>query len=418
MTRSLFQILFAVLAVGVLLLRESRVPPISGIEENFINWLVANSNEDHAQAPVTLVEINDNCLVNYPWPWTPLSYALFLDASLQFQARAAAVEPVMAWDVRRLPPDQAAQQPQFEKILHDGIRKTLKLEIGAELGFPEDPDVLPPLQPMPVFRNITGAMDAVPEYTVVESQPSEEMRLTVALGFTNVPQTESTARHAPLLFRYRGQLVPSFALEAMMLWSGVSTDEVEVNLGSDIRLGDKLTIPINQAGAMLLDWKQPFDRVAFDDLILAEAQLQGKHTAVIDPALIKDRLVVLARTDVQSQTILLPVGRMASPGEIFVEALATAESNAFARPAGRAGNYLVLALGVALAWLVSTRGKLKAIPLLLGFSAAYLLVCLGTFETARVALPLTPMLGLTLFIGLYRLLSPSETRGPAPNGPN
>ena len=96
--RTLPQLLFTVLVLGVLLIREARVEPMAGIEEAFINWLAANSNAEHAAAPVTLVEINDNCLLSYSWPWSPLNYALFLNASLQFQARAVGIEPVLAWD--------------------------------------------------------------------------------------------------------------------------------------------------------------------------------------------------------------------------------------------------------------------------------------------------------------------------------
>lgn len=377
------------------------------MEENFINWLAANSNGEHSSAPVTLIEINDNCFVNYPWPWLPLNYALFLDAAMQFQAQAVALEPVLDWDEKKLSTEQSLQLPQFEQILHEAILRTPKLELGAELGFPDDPDLLPPLQPMPVLRNVSGAADSVPEYTVVESEPGEDMRLTAALGFANVPALEPTAEHAPLVFRYRGQMVPSFALEAMMLWYGVTPDEVLVHLGSDIRLGSRLTIPVNQAGAMLVDWKQPCDRVGFDDLILAEDQLQGKRATIIDPAILKDHLLVLARTDAQSQTLLLPTGRMGSSGELFAEAIATAETNAFARPAGVAGSLLVLLLGIGLAWVVNPRGRFKTAVVIFAFIAAYLLLCLMVFEATRVALPLTPMLGLTLFIGVYKFLANS-----------
>lgn len=208
MPRSLPQLIFTVLVLGMLLLREAQTPPLAGIEENFINWLSANSNGEHGSAPVTLVEINDNCLVNYSWPWSPLNYALFLNAALQFQARAVGIEPVLAWNDQKLPPDQMLEQPQFEKILHESILRTPKLELGAQLGFPEDPDVLPPLQPLPVFRQVTGAMEAVPEYTIIEAEPGEDIRLTTALGFTDVPPSEPTARHAPLVFRYRGSWCP------------------------------------------------------------------------------------------------------------------------------------------------------------------------------------------------------------------
>jgi hypothetical protein len=397
--------MFSVLVLGVLLLREAQAPPLADMDEEFINWLAANSNAEHSSAPVTLVEINDNCMLNYAWPWSPINYALFLNASMQFQARAVAIEPVLAWDEKRLASDQLLEQPQFEKILHDAILRTPKLALGAELGFPEDPDVLPPMQPLPVLRNVTGAVGAVPEYTVIEAEPGEDIRLTTALGFCNVPPSEPAARHAPLVFRYRGNMVPSFVLEAMMLWYGVTPEEVEVRLGTDIRLGDKLTVPINRAGAMLVDWKQPYERVGFDDMVLAEDQLEGKHATVIDPAVLKDRLLVLSRTDAQSQTLLLGTGRMGSSGELFAEALATAETNAFARPAGRAGSVLVLIFGLALAWALTVRRKLLAAPVAIVFGAGYLLLCLVVFESTRVALPLTPMVGLTIFAAIFRLLA-------------
>jgi len=406
MRRYLPQLMFTVLALGILLLRQARVQPMAGMEETFINWLAANSNGEHGAAPVMLIEINDNCLMDYPWPWTPLNYAAFLDGALQFHARVAAIEPVLAWDEKTLPPEQAMQQPQYEKLLHYRILQTPKLELGAQLGFPEDPDVLPPLQPLPVLRNIDGPVDAVPEYTVIESEPDEDIRLTTALGFTNVPTTEPTAQHAPLVFRYRGQMVPSFVLEAMMLWYGVVPEEVEVHLGSEIRLGDKLTIPVNAAGAMLVDWKVNYDRAGFDDLTLAVDQLEHKHAPVIDPGKLKDRLLLLARTDARSQTMLLPTGHMGSAGELFAAALATAETNAFARPAGRAGSALVLLLAMALGWLLTERGKLWVPPVVLAFGAGYLLLCLCVFEAIRVALPLTPMLGLAVFVGIFRLLAP------------
>jgi len=293
-------------------------PPLAGTEETFISWLVANSNGEHAGAPVTLIEINDNCLVDQPLPWSPLNYALFLDAATQFKARVAAIEPALAWDDQRLTPEQMLQQPQYERYLHECVLRTPLLELGAVLGYPEDPDVLPAAQPMPVFRNVTGAMDAVPDYMVVEAEPGEDIRLTAGLGFTNIPpKTEPTVEHAPMVFRYRGQVVPSFALEALMLWNGVTPGEVEVDLGTEIKLGKKLSIPINAAGAMRLDWKQPVDRAGFDDLELAANQLDNKHAPIIDPAKLKDRLVVLARTDAASETLALPNGRLGSAGEVY-----------------------------------------------------------------------------------------------------
>ncbi len=258
----------------------------------------------------------------------------------------------------------------------------------------------------------------MPEFTAIAAEPSEDLRLSAALGFANVPENEptGTAEHAPLVFRYRGEMVPSLVLESLMLWHGVTPDEVEVTLGSQVRLGDKLSIPVNQAGAMMVDWSQPFYRAGFDDLELAVDQLEKKLTPVIPLEKLKDRLVILARTDGPSRTLRLPTGRMGSDGDLFAAALATAEAQAFARPSGWWGNGAVLLLGVLLAVALHGKSRFWAPLLSLGFVAAYLLACLAVFESARVALPLSPMLGLTAFVFLHRMLSPASSR-PRPAGP-
>jgi hypothetical protein len=71
-----------------------------------------------------------------------------------------------------------------------------------------------------------------------------------------------------------------------------------------------------------------------------------------------------------------------------------------------AGEIAVLLLGLFIAWVVESRSWFKSGLLLLEFTAGYLLLCLVLFEASRVALPLTPMLGLIAFIAAFRLLAP------------
>jgi hypothetical protein len=156
---------------------------------------------------------------------------------------------------------------------------------------------------------------------------------------------------------------------------------------------------------MLVDWKQPYARAGFDDLALAQDQVEHKHTPVVDPALLKDRMVLLARTDHAAQTLPLPTGRMGSSGELFASTIATAETNAFARPAGWVGSGLVLLLGVAMGIIVTMKRRLWVPLVTLGFGAGYLILCLGVFEGSRIALPLTPMAGLVVFVAFHRLLA-------------
>src|SRR5690606_14841031 len=120
---------------------------------------------------------------------------------------------------------------QYERILKDVLLRSPKTVLGARLGYPDDPQTLPPLQATPIVRHVTGDLQHIPELTVIEAQPAENYRLSATLGFTNLPGTSASYNAAPLVLRYRGHVVPSFVLQAALLWHKLSTDDVKVVLG-------------------------------------------------------------------------------------------------------------------------------------------------------------------------------------------
>src|SRR5438128_9351709 len=72
MQRSSLQLMLIVLVVGLLLMRESRQNPGAMIENDYVDWLAANTTRNAIAAPLTLVEINDSSLADkHPWPWSP-----------------------------------------------------------------------------------------------------------------------------------------------------------------------------------------------------------------------------------------------------------------------------------------------------------------------------------------------------------
>src|SRR5207302_2095320 len=160
---------------------------------------------------------------------------------------------------------------QYEAIVPDFVQKLPKLLLAARLGFPEDPSIVPPLESVPILQHVNGDAAKLPQFTVVESQPKEELRLapSVAIGFTNLVGGPGITRKVPLLYNYRGEIVPSFALQAAILWFKLTPDDVKVDLGSRISLGDALRIPIDAAGNMSVDVRAPVTRIAFDDLVVA-----------------------------------------------------------------------------------------------------------------------------------------------------
>ena len=91
-----------------------------------------------------------------------------------------------------------------------------RLLLAAELTNSPDPDA--PGPEIPGFAQVTGRRGDLVEFSGVGRQPSEEMRLIATAGFTNLPDEISDGIHVPLLFRYRGEVIPSFAFEAILLW--------------------------------------------------------------------------------------------------------------------------------------------------------------------------------------------------------
>ena len=383
--------------VGLVLMHESRTAPFDAVEAAFSRWLSVNAPRHPEAAPLVLVQIAEEDLNAHPWPWSPVDYSLFLNAALPFQPPVLAVEPVLAWKT----PD-----PQQMTLLHNQALRAPKVLLGSELGFPEDPALVPPIQEVPVLRHVEGDISEVHEFPLVALQPSEELRLAATLGFFE-PFAASDGKavgRMPLVFRYRGQVVPSFVLQAAMLWFGVTSEDVVVAPGSHIALGKEIQLPVDAAGTMPVDFTIPLVRFSMADLLLSAEQHQSGHQAIAPVAQLKNAVTLLARTDAAARTIPLANGRNGSRGELVAAAIATIQQGSFPARAGFVVDGLILLEALVLGWFCSRMGKLGAATLCLGVLGVYLLVSLGVFTAWSVALPLLLPAGLLAFIVLFRQL--------------
>lgn len=397
----------AVLLLGLILMRESRRNPAARIEGAFEDWIAANSARTVPQAPTTLVEIDDGSLGGgHPWPWSPLEYALFLRAGLQFKPDVVAIEPVLDWTsgARNAGPPQKLQQ--YEKILHDIILQAPKIVLGSQLGFSDDPEIVPPLQPAPALRNVKGRVGAIPEFTVIERQAAEDFRLSATVGFTNVSDEDGVARRASLLFNYRGQVVPSLALQALIQWFKLTPDDVVVEPGRRIVLGKAATVPIDASGRMNVDFRSPFTRFGYDDLLLAVDQRQNHQTPAISTDAIKGGVLLLARTDKAARTLLFPTNRMGSAGELCAAAIATVQNHVFARRAPMACDFGVIALMMVFGCFYGRWSKHGFLLLSLVALVGWLFVCMSVYALALVWLPIMLPAGLLFLVNFFSLFSP------------
>ena len=268
MQRPTLWLMLVVLLLGILFLRE---PRLERSEEFFLRWLLKNSDPHGPPAPLTVVEIGHDPLLERdeasPNSETsavlPLEYALFLQSVLAFQPTVVAFENILRW---------RETEKGNEQVFIDQAMRVPRLLLGAELT--TTPDLDAPGPEIQGFTQVKGKRGELVEFSGIGRQPSEELRLIGTAGFINLPEELADGIHVPLLFRYRGEVVPSFAFEAILLWLRATPGEVSIDLDSHISLPQGRKIPIRPDGTLLISPSagKKAHHIALSDLLLAAQQ--------------------------------------------------------------------------------------------------------------------------------------------------
>jgi hypothetical protein len=391
--------MLVVLLLGILFLRE---PRLERSEEFFLRWLLKNSDPHGPAASLTVVDIgHDNLMEREPAKEgdessphsganvvSPMEFALFLQSTLAFQPTVIAFENVLKW--RETEKDQ-------EQVFVDQAMRVPRLLLAAELTTNPDPDA--PGPEIPGFTQVTGKRGDLVEFSGIGRQPNEEMRLIATAGFTNLPDEISDGIHVPLLFRYRGEVIPSFAFEAILLWLRVTPGEVSIDLDSHISLPHGRKIPIRSDGTLLIspNASRKARHLGLSDLLVAAQQRDTGKTPEVDS--LRDQ-IVLART---------PANPL-SPPDVFAATIATIQSSAYVRRVSWIFDCVILLLAAAVV------GKLRDIPrvdLVLGaiaFTAAYCLASLAIVSRWLIWLPGCLPLGAVWLLVVASIILPHRHR--------
>jgi hypothetical protein len=248
-----------------------------------------------------------------------------------------------------------------------------KLLLGAELTASPDPDA--PVPEIAGFSHVNGRRGDLPEFSGIEHQPSEDVRVLSTLGFINFPPEAADDLHVPLLFQYRGEVIPAFALQAVMLWLRITPDEVKVDIGSSIDFPDGTRIPVRTDGTLLItpQMTQRARRITIDELLLAAQQHESGAVTGIRLEDIRSHLV-FARTE-------------SNAPDLIAAAIASIQAKTFVRRVSRIFDcVIVVAIAVLSGWL----RKFSRVDLVIGavaFSAAYCLIALGIVSAWAIWLP-------------------------------
>jgi hypothetical protein len=377
------------LAIIVLLaaLLVSNEPRLARADEFYLSWLLRNTMPRAERVPLTVVEIgrdplrieesekanssSETFLRGTSSGVSPLEFALFLQSILDFKPTVLAIEPLLRWHER---------DKDQEQVFLDQAMRIPKLLLAAELTATPDPD-MPPTEIMG-FTHVSGRRGDLPTFTGISRQPDEDLRLISTLCYNNLPDDVANPIRVPLLFQYRSEVIPAFALQVFLTWARIPMSEVTIALGSHIALPQGRKIPIGNDGSILINPNAA--RLGYR-LSLNELLLLVQQKPKGSPLETLNRDLLLART---------PRNPLA-PADVFAAAIASLQSNHYVRRISGLFDCAVLVLITFLGWMGMRASRADLMLGAIAFTAAYCLLGLGLVSRYEIWLPgLVPLLAI------------------------
>ena len=402
MQRPSLLLMLVILVASILFVRE---PRLQRFDEDFLRWLLKNSPPSRAAVPLTVIDLGTGALLQPDEEQTateqflrgssktisPLEFALFLQAALEFKPTVIAFEPVLRW--RDRDKDQ-------EQVFLDQAMRVPKLLMGAELTASPDPDA--PVPEIPGFTHVTGRRGDLAEFSGIGRQPDEDVRLISTLGFVNLPEEVANDLHVPLLFQYRGEVIPSFPLQAALLWWRISPAEVKIDIGSFIFLPNGRRIPIRSDGTVLINpnTTRRARHLSANELLLAAQQHEKKMPTTARVEDLRDQ-IVLARTpgDVHAS-------------DVFAATIASIQSDSFVRRVTWIFDCAFIFVLAAISGIIRRFSRVDLILAAIAITAAYCLIALGILSRWSIWLPGVLPLGAVWLIALFCLFAPRRKDDP------
>jgi hypothetical protein len=393
MERPSIWLMLVILLASVLFLRE---PRLQQYDEVFLRWLLSNSPVRGGIVPLTVVDIRRDSSLQKKQSGneygdggtavSPVELALFLQAALEFKPTVVAFESILQW--RDHDKDQ-------EQIFVDQAMRVPKLLIAAELT--ANPDLDAPVVEIPGFPNVTGRRGGLPEFSGIGRQPDEDIRLISTPGFINLPREVSSEIHVPLLFQYRGEVIPSFVLQAAMLWMRVTAAEVKIDIGSYIFLPNGKKIPIREDGTALISPNEVkrARQLSLNELLLA-AQQHEKKSKAAKPADDMPDEIILARTPGDQQL----------SQDVFAAAIATIQANSFVRRISWIFDCIFILSLVAVSSVVRKFSRIDIVLVAIALTAGYGLAALAIFSRWSFWLPGVLPLSAIWLVAIFCVFAP------------
>ena len=396
MERPSIWLMLVIILATLLFMRE---PGLQRSDERFLRWLLQNSNPRSTPIPLTIVDVAPelgarNGVVKAsagPAGASPLEFSLFLQALLEFKPTVVAFESVLQW------PEENREQ---EQIFIDEAMHVPKMLAAAELTATPDPDA--PVVELSGFSQVNGRRGDLPVYSGISRQAEEDLRLLSTPGFINLPNEIVHDIHVPMLFQYRGEVIPSFALQTALLWMRATPAEVKVDIGREISLPNGKKIPIAFDGTALVSPNavKNAHHLKIEELLLAAQQHEkARGNSTLE--------------DVRDGVVLVRAGA-ARPArdDCWAAAIATIQANSFVHRVSWAFDCLFILALVSVSTIVRRFSRIDIVLCAIAVTAAYCMISLALISRWSLWLPGILPLSAIWLVAAFCLFAPRSKTDP------
>lgn len=361
---------------------------LDSADETFSRW--AQSQPPQKSMPsesMALVAI-DRIPSDRPWPWPRLDFALTLRALIPTSPKSIIFEVLLH--------DHDQRQESFDTTFAHLVERFDRV-VFASAAFQAGSENPPPqnLFSIPFEGNIETLTAHHSLYWPLETFASNSL-----VGISNLPSShERKPDEIPLVFRWRSQLIPSLALQAVASQLQADLSKSKVILGKFIELRDSSEkilrlIPIDSQGFMKLRFR-PFETltIPFDDFLVYADQHERGEKASVDLRQLRQRQVWIGRTDEKAKESF----HGEAPVKIQMLAVQNILNNDFIKTPPFP---LIVLLFLSFAWCISgiiTLISLKfSIPLSLLVTGLYVEMSILLLQSHNLLIPIPGFLLLSL----------------------
>ena len=355
-------ILFIVSCVFSLFLveREKNEKIVIDFKSSYVNWLLDTKKERKEPSSVTLLTLDDSEeSVIQDWPPSPLDYAVILNNLKQYDPKLIAIEPSLEF---------LGQSEGLIETLRTAClafnQQGLLLSAVCQMDRSIDPTIEKGENFFDIIDSVNGDTTNIPEFTRINSLPNQRFAaMGLPIAFTRIDLADNNNDEGiykfPLIARIGDKIVPSFVLKAIMLDFNIKADQVIINIGDNIKLGNRKTIPIDNRGHVQIypALQEDLSIEKINLLTVPPDELDGKYKLLLG-----NRIILIGNNQNSESIKNIPFRNNSriSNAEHIALAISTIQSGLFISEVSRNKEILIWSVLILIGAMILKSHSLKA----------------------------------------------------------